>query len=95
MKELRLQYRLQGPAVVNETDAVQTQVSCLALNLYSLFSAEEYGTTSECYSWVISKMSFYPELINQVELEKGIDLPLFDIIEKTDPHAASRKKKTH
>lgn len=42
----------------------------------------------------VSKMSFYPELINQVvELEKGTDFPLSDLMEKIDPHAASRKKK--
>lgn len=42
----------------------------------------------------ISKMSFYPELINQVvELEKGTDFPLSDLMEKIDPHAASRNKK--
>ena len=41
----------------------------------------------------ISKMSFYPELINQVELEKGTDFPLSDLMEKIDPHAASRKEK--
>ena len=42
----------------------------------------------------VSKMSFYPELINQVvELEKGTDFPLSVLMEKIDPHAASRKKK--
>ena len=94
MKELTLECCVQGPAA-NETDATQTQISFLPPSLYSLFYAEEYDTTmSVVHESFISKMLFYPELINQVvELEKGTDFPLSDLMEKIDPHAASRNKK--